>query len=47
MRKQFIDCKTRRAALKACPWACDAVKVYGGYLCFECAADLATYRAQR
>lgn len=47
MRKQFVPAATRYAALKACPWACAALRVNGGYLCFESAADLSTFRAQR
>lgn len=47
MRRQIVDCKTRRAALRACPWACDAIKVCGGYLCFESAADADRARRQR
>ena len=47
MRKQFIECSTRRAALRACPWACDAVRVSGGYICFESATDADTARRQR
>ena len=47
MRKQFVAASTRYAALKACPWACSALRVNGGFVCFESAGDLATYRAQR
>jgi hypothetical protein len=36
MRKTFIECSTRAAALRACPWACATVKVAGGLVFREC-----------
>lgn len=47
MRKQFIECKTRRTAARQAPWAAAIIKVDGGYLAFESAADAATARNQR
>ncbi len=39
MRKQFIECKTRRRAIQECPWASYILKVDGGYQCFESIDD--------
>jgi hypothetical protein len=31
---QFVTCKTRYEAKKACPWAVTTWAVEGGYMCF-------------
>lgn len=35
MRSQFVHVKTRREAVKLCPWALYIKKVEDGYACFE------------
>jgi hypothetical protein len=47
MRKQFVECLTRYAARKACPWACSIVKATGGFWCFESASDARLFRNQK
>lgn len=47
MRSQFVECKTRKQALAACPWAAVIIKVDGGYQCFESVTDADTFRRQR
>lgn len=47
MKTQFVECKTRRAAVRLCPWAATIAKVEGGYLAFESTDDYRTWRAQR
>jgi len=47
MRKEFFDVRTRRQAVKAAPWACDIIRVDGGYVAFESAADADVFRGQR
>lgn len=47
MRKEFIEAKTRRQAMKAASWAADFVKVDGGYMAFESADDANAFKSQR
>lgn len=44
MRTQFIECITRYAARKTCPWAAVIVQVDGGYMAFESIDDYRTWR---
>jgi hypothetical protein len=46
MRVQFVEAGNRTKARKMCPWAMIIVKVEGGYRCFECRQDYATWRKQ-
>ena len=47
MRKQFVMGTSRRQAAAECPWAAKIVKVEGGYMCFESAAEYESWRQQR
>jgi hypothetical protein len=47
MRKEFVECKSRKTAYKRCPWACAVVKVNGGYMCFESATDYDNFKGQK
>lgn len=47
MRIEFVECKYRYQAKKACPWASVIAKVTGGYRCFESVADYETWRRQK
>lgn len=47
MRKEFIECKDRRTALRRCPWACATLKACGGFWAFESAADYQTWKNQK
>ena len=47
MRKEFVGCKDRRTALRRCPWACVIVKVNGGFLAYESAADYQVWKNQK
>jgi hypothetical protein len=47
MRKEFIECKTRKTAIKRAPWAAKIAKVEGGYMAFESVADYETWRKQK
>ena len=47
MRSQFVEVKTRKEAVAACPWAEKIVKVYGGYYCFESVQDWVTWSKQK
>lgn len=47
MRTQFIECKTRRTAVRRAPWAAEIIKVSGGYMAFESIADAEAWKAQR
>jgi hypothetical protein len=47
MRKQFIECKTRRTALRRCPWACIAAKLDGGFMVFESVTDYLIWKNQK
>ena len=47
MRKVFIEVSTRRAAIKAAPWAAAIVKCDGGYIAFESASDFRAWKNQR
>lgn len=31
----YVECKTRRTALRRCPWACVIAKVAGGFAIFD------------
>ena len=46
MRREFVRWANRFAALRTCTWAAVAIKVDGGYMCFESVADAQTWRAQ-
>lgn len=47
MRQQFIECKYRYQAKKACGWAEKIVKVCGGYHCFESYQDYLMWKNQK
>jgi len=47
MRKQFVECKARRTALRRCPWACATAKVEGGFMVFESATDYRIWKGQK
>ncbi len=47
MRKEYVQCMSRRAARKLCPWAAVITEVDGGYLCFESQDDYRTWRNQK
>lgn len=47
MRKEFIECKTRRTAVRRAPWAAEIIKCDGGYMAFESAADADAWRGQK
>ena len=47
MRQQFIETKTRKAAVEACPWADKILKVVGGYMAFETQEDYETWRKHK
>ena len=47
MRQQFIECKTRRTALRRAPWACTFAKVDGGFMAFESITDYKIWKNQK
>lgn len=47
MRREFIEARSRGTAVKRCPWAARIVKVEGGYMAFESAADYDAWRNQK
>lgn len=47
MRKEFTTSKTKKLALSECPWASKAMKVCGGYICFESVSDYRTHKNQK
>jgi hypothetical protein len=47
MRKQFIECKTRRTAVLRAPWACIVAKVDGGFMAFESITDYEIWKNQK
>lgn len=47
MKVEFVACKTRKTAVRRCPWAARIVKVQGGYRCFESVTDHAIWRNQK
>jgi hypothetical protein len=47
MRKEFIECKTRKTAIKRAPWAAIYRKVEGGYMAFESLADFEIWKNQK
>jgi len=47
MRKQFVECSSRKQAEKACPWAEKVVKVEGGYWCFESISECESWKKQK
>ncbi len=47
MRQQTVECKTRKTALKRCPWAAYIVKVEDGYRCFESETDYLVWKNQK
>ena len=47
MRKQFVECHSRVAARRRCPWAARVAKANDGFWCFESVADYETWRRQR
>ena len=46
MRIETVECKTRQAAKRRCPWAAKIVKVEGGYMAFESITDYQMWRNQ-
>lgn len=47
MRKEFVECKSRSTAKKACPWAGIIAKVVGGFIAFESEDDYRTWKNQK
>lgn len=47
MRKQFVECETRKEALEECPWASAIRKAVGGYWCFESHDDAKVWDSQK
>ena len=47
MRRELIECKTRKTAAKRAPWAAELVKVEGGWMAFESFQDAQTWRSQK
>lgn len=47
MRKQMVECKTRKTAVKQMPWAAKVVKVEAGYMGFESIDDWQTWSRQK
>lgn len=47
MRTQFIECKNRRTAIAAMPWAAIIRKVEGGYHGWESIEDYKTWSNQK
>jgi hypothetical protein len=47
MKKQHIDASTAAQARKLAPWAEKVIRVEGGYLAFESAADYKTWKNQK
>jgi len=47
MKKEFIECKTRKTAVSRAPWAAKIVKVEGGYMAFESAEDYRIWKNQK
>lgn len=47
MRKELIEVKQRRTAVRRAPWAARIVKVDGGYMAFESMSDYLTWQSQR
>jgi hypothetical protein len=44
---KLLVVNTRAAAVKLAPWAAKIVKVDGGYMAFETAADYRTWKNQK
>ena len=47
MKTVFVECKTRKTAIRRCPWAAKIVKVQGGYMAFESVQDFETWKRQK
>jgi hypothetical protein len=47
MRKQFVECASRRTAERRCPWYAVIAKVVGGYLAFESREDYRVWKNQK
>lgn len=47
MKQGFVECKTRRTAVKRMPWAAKIVKVEGGYKGFESIVEYEIWRNQK
>lgn len=47
MRTKFIECETRYAAKKECPWAAVIAKVDGGFMVFESYDDYEIWKNQK
>lgn len=45
--REMIYTKTLAAAKKRAPWAAKIVKVYGGYIAFDCYQDYLTWHNQK
>ena len=47
MRQEFVECKSRKTAVRKCPWAAKIVKVEGGYHAFESIEDWRIWKNQK
>ena len=47
MRTELVQTNVKKEALKECPWASKAVRVFGGYMCFESIDDHNTWKNQK
>lgn len=47
MRTLFLQCKTRKTAVKYAPWAAVILKVDGGYMAFESVIDAEAWKGQK
>ncbi len=47
MKKEFIEVKSRKTAVKRAPWAARIIKVEGGYMAFESTTDYQTWKKQK
>ena len=47
MRQEFVQVKTKKEAFGECPWACECVKVVGGFQCFESWVDADIWKNQK
>lgn len=39
MRKEFVQCMSKKEAVKECPWTSEIRKAVGGFWCFESVSD--------
>lgn len=47
MRVAFVNTKSRKQASSFAPWACQIIKVTGGYMAFESISDYKRWANQR